>query len=161
MVFELSIYVSPRTRRAHSVTSATTINVNPSDESWYRFKNVIRNPNPPMSIIWMSTITKKFFQRIINFGPDISLSKWIIIFDIIATYLDIFPNFLLVFHPFHGHEADLEYVLRLLSLHTEVKTYKQCRIPPNQWYMIILPCFIEIDVRLSWMYSLLKHYKWS
>ena len=59
IVWELSIYVSPLTIRAHSVTSVTTINVNPSDESWYRFKNVIRNPNPPISIIWMSTITKK------------------------------------------------------------------------------------------------------
>lgn len=58
MTCKWSICVNPRTRRAHSVTSVTTINVKPSEESWYRFKNVIKKPNPPMSIIWMSIITE-------------------------------------------------------------------------------------------------------
>ena len=58
MVCDSSMNINPRTRRAHSVTRDTTINVNPRDESWYRFKKVIKNPNPPMSIIWMSMITE-------------------------------------------------------------------------------------------------------
>ena len=58
IVYVLPICVNPLSNMAHSVTSVTTMNVNPSDEKPYRFKNVIKNPNPPINIIWMSIITK-------------------------------------------------------------------------------------------------------
>ena len=47
----------PRIKIAHSVVNVTMINVNPSEEKPYRLRKVIRNPNPPISIIWMSNIT--------------------------------------------------------------------------------------------------------
>ena len=58
IVNESSIWVKPRRSIAHSVVTVTTINVSPSEEKPYRFKKVIKNPNPPISIIWISIITK-------------------------------------------------------------------------------------------------------
>ena len=57
IVYESSMFTNPRIKIAHSVTSVTTIKVNPSAEKLYRLRKVIKNPNPPINIIWMSIIT--------------------------------------------------------------------------------------------------------
>ena len=57
IVEESSICKKPRIRIAHSVANVTMIKVNPSEEKPYRLRKVIKNPNPPISIIWMSIIT--------------------------------------------------------------------------------------------------------
>ena len=77
MVCDSSMNINPRTRRAHSVTRVTTTNVNPRDESWYRLRKVIKNPNPPMSIIWTSIITEgnNFFENIQNLSPNQDLGN--------------------------------------------------------------------------------------
>ena len=128
MTCKWSICVNPRTRRAHSVTSVTTINVKPSEESWYRFKNVIKKPNPPMSIIWMSIITEtNQLLKIITTSICIFYAKYcsMLSFSLLTvTYVDIFRYFLSSFHPFHDPEVDFVCALHLPSLHIALIWYR-------------------------------------
>ena len=53
----VSILMKPATRMAHSVTTTVIIMVRATAEKPCRFRNVIRNPNPPNSIMCTSRIT--------------------------------------------------------------------------------------------------------
>ena len=55
--FSVLMWVNPLMRMVHSVANAVTIMVIPRAENPNRRKNVMRNPKPPISIMWMSITT--------------------------------------------------------------------------------------------------------
>ena len=127
IVYESSIWVKPRRSIAHSVVRVTTIKVSPSEENPYRFKKVIKNPNPPISIIWISIITIKWRQKWLLLESLIFwfYGKKFVLFYIQITYMGIYPDSSLAPPPGFLHGSDYSYFWHLQSPHSAPALHRQ------------------------------------
>ena len=65
-------FLNPSNKIVHSVTKVTTINVRPREEYVNRLTNAIRNPNPPMSIMFTSSITVVNYYKMCRLKTNIT-----------------------------------------------------------------------------------------